>query len=66
MDTVRLQAVGALIAVRLQARVCLSTNTDAVTDLDVLNVLANLDGLADNLVANTACFSMSVVINGSS
>lgn len=39
----------------LAARICLRTNTDTVTDLDVLDVLADLDSLANNLVANAAC-----------
>lgn len=48
-------------AVGLQARASLGTDTDAVASLDVLHVAANTDGLADNLVADTACWErMSV------
>jgi hypothetical protein len=52
-----LLAVGhvAVLAVNtLEARLGLGTNTDAVADLDVLNLLANTDSLANNLVANAA------------
>lgn len=63
VNTVRLQTIGALITVRLQARICLSTNTDAIADLDVLDVLANSNGLANDFVANAACCCRSVVIN---
>lgn len=43
----------------LPARVGLSTNTNAVADLDALDVAANLDSLANNLVANAACYTQS-------
>lgn len=36
----------------LEARVVLSTDADVVADLDVLNVLADADRLADDLVAD--------------
>lgn len=44
----------ALNAVLTETAASLGTYTDAVADLDVLDVLANLDGLADDLVADTA------------
>jgi len=50
-----LGVVGARSAVTLQASARLSTNTDAVTDLDaVLDVLAHANGLADDLVTDNA------------
>jgi hypothetical protein len=52
-----LLAVGhvAVLAVNaLEARLGLGTNTDTVADLDVLDLLANTDSLADNLVADAA------------
>ena len=46
-----------LLAVRLaivafEARIVLSTDADDVADLDVLNVLADADSLADDLVSD--------------
>ena len=54
-STVIFTARGTLRAVRLQAAEGLGTNADAVANLDMPDVLAHLDGLADDLVANTAC-----------
>ena len=53
LGAVVLVVVVALLAVT--AGVCLSTDTDAVTDLDVLDVASNLDGLADDFVTDAAC-----------
>lgn len=47
-------ASGTLNAVLAEAAAGLGTYTDTVTDLDVLDVLADLDGLADDFVADTA------------
>jgi len=56
--TVILIATAALLAVRLQARVGLRSDADAVTDLDSLLGLApDTDGFANNLVADTAGLS---------
>jgi hypothetical protein len=49
-----LNAVRAVGAVGLQTRACLRTNTDTVALLNVLDVLADLDGLSDDLVADDA------------
>lgn len=49
-----LEPLSALSAVGLQARSCLRANTDAVALLDVLDVLSDLDCLADDLMANNA------------
>lgn len=57
---VRLEALAAAWAVWLLAAVCLGTYTDTVTDLDVLDILSDLDGLANNLVTNAACCYVSV------
>ena len=46
-----LLAVGFAV-VAFEARVVLSTDADNVADLDVLDVLADADGLADDLVSN--------------
>lgn len=45
---------GALGAVGLHAGASLGTDTDAVTDGDVLHVLTDADGLADDLVSDAA------------
>jgi hypothetical protein len=45
------RAVGAVL---LEARAGLSADTDASALLDVLDVAADLDGFADDLVANDA------------
>lgn len=44
--------VGALADVALEAGPHLGTDTDAIALLDLRHVLADLDGLADNLVAD--------------
>lgn len=52
-----LLAVGlvAVLAVdALEASLCLGTNTNAVADLDVLDLGSDTDGLSDNLVADAA------------
>jgi hypothetical protein len=50
-----LQSARALLAIRLQARGVLRTNTNAVADLDaLLGLLANPYSLADDLVTDTA------------
>jgi hypothetical protein len=54
-----LEAVRALVAVRLQAAAGLGTDADAVADLDVFDVASDLDGLADNLVTYAAGFTLS-------
>lgn len=51
--------VASLAIDALQASICLCTNTNTVTDLDVLDVGSDLDGFTDDLVANTACCSLS-------
>jgi hypothetical protein len=55
-----LDSVGAVGAVCLQARACLSANTDTVALLDVLYVLSDLDSLSDNLVADDAGWKLLV------
>lgn len=52
--------VASLAVGALAAGVCLCTNTDAVADLDVLDVATDLDGLANNLVANAASYTWLV------
>lgn len=54
MNAVGLLSLAALGAVGLQARAGLRAHADAVADLDVLYVVADADGLADNLVAYDA------------
>jgi len=49
-----LELLGAVWAVFLEARASLSTDTDTVTLLYVLDVLSNLDGLADDFMADDA------------
>ncbi|KAI6756841.1 hypothetical protein HG530_011439 [Fusarium avenaceum] len=50
-------ADGALAAVLAETAAGLGTYTDSVADLDVLDLVADADGLADDLVADTAgCF----------
>ena len=51
-----LNAVGAVGAVWLQARASLGTDTNAVTLFDMLDIRTDLDGLADDLVADDAGF----------
>ena len=41
-----------LALLALQARPDLSTDSDAVTDFDGLDLVANLDGVANNLVSD--------------
>lgn len=53
-----LETVRAIGAVRLQTAKRLSAYTDAVVDLDVLDVLSDLDGSADNLVTYAASFML--------
>ena len=50
-----LQFIGAPLAVRLQARRVLRSDTDAVADFDAsLDFAADADGFADDLVADAA------------
>jgi hypothetical protein len=51
------KAFGALRTVWLHARARLRSNTDTVTLFDVLDILANFDGFADNLVTDNASYS---------
>lgn len=53
-QTVLLQTSGAVWAVLLLAAASLGADTDTVSDLDVRDVLADLDGLANDLVADAA------------
>jgi hypothetical protein len=55
-----LQSLRAVWAVLLQARTSLSADTDAVTLLYMLDVLSNLDGFSNDLVANNASFQILV------
>lgn len=55
-------AGGALSAVLSEAAAGLSAYTDAVTDLDVLDILTDLDGLADDFVTDTAGFMLLVIV----
>jgi hypothetical protein len=55
-----LQSLRAIWAILLQARASLSADTDAVALLDVLDVLSNLDGLSNNLMADDASFQVLV------
>jgi hypothetical protein len=49
-----LETLGAVGAVFLQTAACLSADADARALLDVLDVLADLDGFADDFVADDA------------
>jgi hypothetical protein len=49
-----LETLRAIGAVLLQTATSLSADTDAVTLLHVLDILADLDGLADDFVTNDA------------
>jgi hypothetical protein len=49
-----LVAAGALLTVRLEARIGLRSNTDRVADLDAfLGFAANADGFTDDLMTDT-------------
>lgn len=50
-----LKLLGAVWAVLLEARASLSADTDTVTLFNVLDVLSNLDGLANDFVADDTC-----------
>ena len=60
LSTVGVRGLGAVVLVTglallaLEARAGLGTDSDTVADLNVLDVLADLDGLANDLVADTA------------
>jgi hypothetical protein len=49
-----LETLGAVGAVFLKTAACLSADADARALLDVLDVLADLDGFADDFVADDA------------
>jgi hypothetical protein len=49
-----LEALGAVRAVLFQTAACLGTDADARALLDVLDVLSDLDGFADDLMTNNA------------
>jgi hypothetical protein len=49
-----LETLGAIGAVLLQTAASLSADTNAVTLLHMLDILTDLDGLADNFVTNYA------------
>jgi hypothetical protein len=55
-----LKSIRTVRAIRLEARACLRADTNAVALLNMLYILANLDGFANNLVTNDAGLKMSV------
>jgi hypothetical protein len=55
-----LECVRAVGAIGLEARACLRADTNTVALLDMLYVLANLDGFANDLVTDDAGLKKSV------